>query len=60
MLYEDITTLVSGLNLAQVSYTNWAQGGENAIAYVLSLSGKSTMKEPTTLWENQYRLGFGP
>jgi len=52
-------TLVGAINLAQVSYTNWAQGGENAIAYTLSLSGKSTMQEPSTLWENQYRLAFG-
>jgi hypothetical protein len=52
-------TLVSGLNLTQVSFTNWAQGGENAIAFTLSLDGKSTQQEATTLWENQYRFAFG-
>ncbi len=52
-------TLVSALNLTQVSFTNWAQGGENAIAYTLSLEGKSTLQEPKTLWENQYRFAFG-
>jgi hypothetical protein len=52
-------SLAAGLNLSQVSFTNWAQGGENAIAYTLALDGKSTMQHPTTLWENQYRFAFG-
>jgi hypothetical protein len=52
-------SLVSGLTLTQVSYTNWVQGGENAIAYTLSLDGKSVNTQPTTLWENQYRFAFG-
>lgn len=52
-------SVVSGLNLTQVSYTNWVQGGENAIAYTLTLDGKSTLTGATTLWENQYRFAFG-
>jgi len=52
-------SLVAGLNLTQVSFTNWAQGGENAIAYALSLDGKSALQNPKTLWENQYRFAFG-
>lgn len=52
-------TLVSGLNLTQVSYKNWAQGGENSLAYSLSLDGKSTLTGEATLWENQYRFAYG-
>lgn len=52
-------SLVSGVTLTQVSYRNWAQGGENAIAYTLSLDGKSTLDDAPTLWENQYRFAFG-
>ncbi len=53
------TSLVSGLTLTQVSYSNWAQGGENSIAYKISADGMSTLTGPTTLWENQYRFAFG-
>lgn len=52
-------SLVSGLSLTQVSYSNWAQGGENAIAYTVSADGMSTLSGPATLWENQYRFAFG-
>lgn len=52
-------SLVSGLTLTQVSFTNWAQGGENAIAYAISADGKSSWTGPSSLWENQYRFAFG-
>jgi hypothetical protein len=52
-------SLVSGLSLTQVSYKNWSKGGENSLAYTLSLDGKSTLTEDMVLWENQYRLAYG-
>ncbi len=52
-------SLVSGLTLTQVSYSNWAQGGENSIAYKLAADGMSAFTGPATLWENQYRFAFG-
>ncbi len=52
-------SLVSGLSLTQVSYKNWTKGGENSLAYTLSLDGKATMTEDMVLWENQYRLAYG-
>lgn len=52
-------SLVSGLSLTQVSYKNWSKGGENSLAYTLSLDGKSTLTDDAALWENQYRLAYG-
>ena len=52
-------SLVSGLSLTQVSYTNWSKGGENSLAYTLSLDGTSRFSSAPSLWENQYRFAYG-
>jgi hypothetical protein len=53
-------SLVSGLNLTQVSFNdNWAQGGESALAYALSVVGKSVNELPKTNWTTSYKFGFG-
>lgn len=52
-------TLVSALTFTQVSYSNWAQGGENALAYALSIEGKSERDDTTFNWSNAYKLAFG-
>jgi hypothetical protein len=52
-------SLVSGLSLTQVSFKNWSKGGENSLAYTLSLDGKSTLTDGAVLWENQYRFAYG-
>jgi len=52
--------LVGGLNLTQVSFNdNWAQGGENALAYAMSLVGKSGNELPKTNWTISYKFAFG-
>lgn len=52
--------LVGGLNLTQVSFNdNWAQGGENALAYAMSLAGKSGNELPKTNWATSYKFAFG-
>lgn len=51
--------LVSGLTLTQVSYTDWAQGGENSLSYTTSLDGKSMLEEQTSVWTNDYKFAFG-
>lgn len=50
---------VSALNLTQVSFANWAAGGENAFAWTASLEGKSTDEQETTSWENAYKFAYG-
>src|SRR5690349_6276412 len=52
-------TLVSGLTLTQIAYTDWAQGGDNALAYAMGIEGKSADDELNTNWTTSYKLGFG-
>lgn len=52
-------TLIAGLTITQVSYTDWAQGGENALAYTLSIDGKSIQDLTSTNWSNSYKLAYG-
>ncbi len=51
--------LIISANLTQVSFTDWAQGGENALAYALFLEGKSTYAKNAIDWVNSYKFGFG-
>jgi hypothetical protein len=52
-------SLVAALTLTQVSFTDWAQGGENALSYALSVDGKSADEEPISSWINTYKFAFG-
>lgn len=52
-------SMVAGLTLTQIALTNWTQGGDNALAYTLSLDGKSVNEHPQTNWTSSYKFGFG-
>jgi hypothetical protein len=52
-------SLVSGLNLTQVSFKDWSQGGENALSYTVWGEGNSVHNQEMTNWRNAYRLAFG-
>lgn len=52
-------SLVSGLLLTQMSYTDWAQGGENALAYTITIDGKSVRDVEMTNWSNTYKIAYG-
>ena len=52
-------SMVAGLNLTQVAFSDWSQGGENALAYALSLQGKSVQEEVSTNWTTDLRFAFG-
>ena len=51
--------VVTGLNLTQVSYKDWVQGGDNALAYTLWGKGSSVQDMEQTNWANNYKLTFG-
>jgi hypothetical protein len=51
--------IVTGVNLTQVSFKDWAQGGENALAYTLWLKGSAIQDMEMTNWTNAYRFAFG-
>ena len=52
-------TMIISANITQVSFTDWAQGGENALAYALFLEGKSTYAFDVINWVNSYKFGYG-
>jgi hypothetical protein len=52
-------SLVSGLTITQQSYSNWTQGGSDALAYNLSFSGKSVYDDAPYLWTTSYVFAFG-
>jgi Protein of unknown function (DUF3078) len=52
-------SIVSGLNLTQVAFTDWVAGGENALAWTLFLEGKSVQDMEKTNWANSYKFAFG-
>ncbi len=52
-------SVVAGLTLTQVGFKDWAQGGENALSYTVSLDGKSTRDGELFRWINTYKFSFG-
>ena len=52
-------SVVSGLNLTQVAIKDWAQGGENALAWTLRLDGLSTLEDTSFAWGNSYKMSYG-
>jgi hypothetical protein len=51
--------MAAGINLTQVSFKDWAQGGQNALAYTLWLNGNSIQDMERTNWTNSYKFAFG-
>ena len=51
--------LVGGLNLTQVALKNWSGGGDDALAWTLSLNGKSTYLKDKIDWVSTYKFAFG-
>ena len=52
-------SLVAGLTLTQAAFTDWTQGGENALAYTISTDGKSVNDLELNNWTNTYKFAFG-
>ena len=51
--------LVGGVNLTQVALKSWAGGGEDALAWTLSVEGKSALAKEQYDWSNAYKFAFG-
>ncbi len=51
--------VIAGLTLTQVSYTDWATGGENSLAYNASIVGRSINEQEMTNWSTNYKFSFG-
>lgn len=52
-------SLAGAVNLTQVALKDWAQGGEDAVAWALTLNGKSTYGKDKIDWNNTYKIAFG-
>ena len=52
-------SMVAGMNLTQVAFNNWVQGGENAFAWTASLEGKSAQLQEKTDWTTTYKFAYG-
>ena len=48
-----------GATFTQTSYVDWAEGGEDALAYVLSLRGSAFEERIHDKWKFESALGFG-
>lgn len=58
-LYRWRPSFVTGLNISQIAFENWSQGGENALAF--SLNGDFNLIYKTEHWrfKNQFKGAFG-
>lgn len=51
--------MVGGLNLTQTSFDNWAQGGENNLAWQLNVNAKFVNDQEKYNWANAGKVAFG-
>lgn len=49
----------SGLNLSQISLSNWAAGGENAIGFDVLFNYSADYKHHKHLWQNRIEMAYG-
>jgi hypothetical protein len=52
-------SFVTAVMLNQVAFSNWAQGGVNALSWSAAADGKSVDEMEVMHWFNGYRFGFG-
>ena len=51
--------VIASLNLSQVSFTHWSQGGTNTLSYLAGINGKSVREDDVTNLTNTYKLNSG-
>lgn len=51
--------MVAALNLNQVTFSNWTQGGENTVSWQIILDSKATRKAPRFDWVTTGTFTFG-
>lgn len=50
---------VSSLNLSQISLSNWAGGGENAVGFEVQFAYSANYKRNRHLWQNRLEMAYG-
>jgi len=51
--------MVGGINVTQTSFDNWAQGGENSMAWQLNLNARFVNDQEKTNWSNTGKFTYG-
>lgn len=51
--------LVGNLNFTQTAFDNWAQGGENTMAWQLNINGKAVKEVDKYKWDNTGKISYG-
>lgn len=54
-----IPSMVAGFNISQVSFTNWAKGGDNSISWVLNGNFDLSYKTETWRFKNNLKASYG-
>jgi Protein of unknown function (DUF3078) len=50
---------VAGLNLSQIAFTNWSQGGDNSISWTFFSNFGLNFKDTLWNWKNNLKLAYG-
>lgn len=50
---------IGGINLSQVSLSNWAAGGESSVAFDLMFNYRADYTKRRHLWQNRLELAYG-
>lgn len=51
--------LAGGVNFSQVALKDWAQGGEEALNWMIVINGKSRCESEKVVWKSAYKFAFG-
>ncbi len=54
-----IPTMVTGLNLSQIAFSNWTQGGQNALAWTVTANVGYNYRGQTWGLQNHLRASYG-
>ena len=57
--YKWVPKAVAGLNLSQISLSNWTQGGEDAISWTLMGNGSLSYRGNMLHFKNDLKLAYG-
>ena len=50
---------LGGFRLTQAGFSNWAAGGENSLAWQLTMTGRFLYDQEAYDWSNWFKLGYG-
>lgn len=58
-LYHWTPSMITGLNISQITFENWAKGGENSLAFSLNGDFKLLYANDSWKFKNQLKAAFG-